>query len=519
MKLPLNRIYSPAIRLAAAAAVFGLLAYLVFQAAAPEGSLNAVSDLVRPAPFVTEPKPSERLAAPIAGPAGGYLFPLVDSPLYFDVTPPSLFDSITATVRYVNKSGALLEIGALASTIDEQFDLRPAENRLLDSLRWSRVRSGQLTLYEREHRYASIDEFLRRPPDLSTVAVYRAKAGVDYSPPSDQRPAGPPREIEVSLRGRHRLLTYVGSEPLNFTFYVQDMNRQAGADPVIVSVYRLGATEPVARSILADDGNTRDDQRSSQLRAAAITLADPLPGVYQLEFTASNDVFIRKMLTTQKKLVFAERLYLGDHVGYSDIVRPIDFWTGGQSLTARAAHLESLQTMTVAGQPLVLGEPQTRYSRRLPSDPGLVRIASPRRDVLLETDGLFALSREDYFDPLPLTVNQYTTAADLDARHINYVLTSYEGPETDGVMNTAQATFETSRLARTDTGAYRFAVLSPGLGEMQHDLRLASVAFTFSREPLTWRNALSRLVRMFSFRASNEALVLPDGTSYDESPE
>ena len=55
--------------------------------------------------------------------------------------------------------------------------------------------------------------------------------------------------------------------------------------------------------------------------------------------------------------------------------------------------------------------------------------------------------------------------------------------------------------------------------DMQQDLRLASVEFTFSREPLTWRNALSRLVRMFSRRSADEALVLTDGTSYDESPE
>ncbi len=518
MKLPLRKMYSLGIRLAAAAAVIGLLVHLVFLSAAPEGSLTADSDLVRPSPFVSEPKPSERLAEPAAGADGGWLFPLVDSPLYFDVTPPSRFDSITATVRYANTSGALLEIGALASTIDEQFELRPGENRLLDTLQWNRVRSGNLTLLERAHSYASVDEFLRRPPSPSRVAVYRAKAAIDYRP-ADHRPSARSREIEVSLRGRHRLLTYVGGEALNFTFFIQDMNRMEGADPVIVSVYRLGETEPVARSILADDGNTRSDQRSSQLRAAAINLTDPAAGVYQLEFTASNDVFIRKLLTAQSKLVFVDRLYLGDHVGYSDVVRPITVLVDGQSLTARAAHQESLQTLKVAGSDLVIGEPQTRYSRRLPVGQEPLAVLSPRRDILLETDGLFALSAGDYFDPLPFVLNQYTTRSDLDARHIDFILTGYEEPETDGVLNLAQAVFDTDKLALTRDGAYRFAVLAPGVADMQHDLRLASVEFAFHREPLTWRNALSRLARMFSRRAADEALVLTDGASYDESPE
>ena len=518
MKLPLRQMYSWTIRIAAASAVLGLLAFLAVQASVPEGSLSTVSDLVRPAPFVSEPKPSERLAAPVELAGDGRLFSLVDSPLYFDVTPPSAFDSITATVRYANRSGALLEIGALASTIDDQFELRPGENPLLDTLRWNRVRSGELTLLERTHRYASLDEFLRRPPDLSRVAVYRAKAAVPYRPAA-YRPAEQPREIEVSLRGRHRLLTYVAGESLNFTFYVQDMNRQAGADPVIVSVYRLGETEPLARSILADDGNTRDDQRSSKLRAVALTLTDPAPGVYQLEFTASNDVFIRKILTPQRKLVFADRLYLGDHVGYSDIVRPISVLVGGQNLTARAAHQESLQTLTVAGGQLALGEPQTRYGRRLPAASGPQTVISPRRDVLLETDGMFALSADDYFDPLPLIIDQYTSREDLDDRRIDYILTSYQEPETDGTLSQVQATFSTDKLALTDGGAYRFAVLAPGIGESQRDLRLASVAFTFNRGRLTWHNAVSRLVGMFSGRLSGGPLVLTDGASYDESPE
>lgn len=511
------KIYALALRIAAVAAVGGLLLFLVYQTLAPEGTVSTTSRLTNPAPFVSEPKPGERLAVPVNDGRGGTARPLLDSPLYLDVTPPSSFDSITAKVRYINKGGSLLEIGALASSIDGQFELRPADNRLLDQLPWNRVVSGQLTLLEREHHYASIDEFLSRPPDLSRLAVYRAKTDFPYRL-SGYQPLASSRETEVSLRGRHRLLTYVQGEPLNFTFQVQDMNRQEGADPVIVSVYRFGEKEPFTRTILDDDGNTKDDQRSSKLRTAAVSVTDPAPGVYQIEFTASNDVFIRRIMTSNRKMVFAERIYLGDHVGYSDRTAPLTVYVGGQGLTAKAAHLESLQTLSVDGKPLELGEPQTRYLRQLTAvDP--VPVISPRRDVLLESDGLFALSPEDYFDPLPFTINEFTSVPDLAARGIDFILTSYEPPETDGLVSEAQATFDVSDLARTEDGAYRFAILAPDIIIKQQDLELVSVDFTFSREPVTWRNALARLTRMFSPPDASGPLILSDGTSYDESPQ
>jgi hypothetical protein len=511
------KIYALVLRAGAVAVVAGLLVFLVYQALAPEGSVSTTSFLIRPAPFISEPKPADRLATPVDDGQGGTARPLLDSPLYLDVTPPSSFDSISMKVSYINKGGSLLELGALASTIDEQFELRPADNRLLDQLPWNRVVSGQLTLLERVHRYASIDEFISRPPDMSRLAVYRTKVDMPYRLAGYQ-PSTAAREIEVSLRGRHRLLTYVQGEPLNFTFQVQDMNRQEGADPVIVSVYRFGEKEPFTRSILDDDGNTKDDQRSSKLRTVAVSVTGPAPGVYQIEFTASNDVFIRRIMTSNRKLVFADRIYLGDHVGYSDKTDPLTVYLDGQGLVARAAHLESLQTLSVEGKPLELGEPQTRYIRRL-SAPGLVPVVSPRRDVLLESDGLFALSKEDFFDPLPFTVDEFTEASDLAARGIDFILTGYEPPETDGLVSEAQATFSVSGLARTADGAYRFAVLAPDIVVRQQDLQLISVTFTFNREPVTWRNALTRLTKMFSSPSSSEPLVLPDGTSYDESPQ
>lgn len=511
-----NPVFAAAARVLGALATAAALFYLFFRAVVPEGRLTTTTDLTRPAPFVSEPKPSERLAEPVTGQGGASMRPLLADPLYFDLTPPSAFDSVAMTVRYANAGQPVIELGALASSIDEQYEMQAVDDALIDSLPWTRVASGRLTLLQRDRRYASVDEFFRDPPDRKRVAAYHADVSALPFVLPGYAPAAEGRTVWVSLRGSHRLLTYVKGEPLGFSFSVQDMNRQEGADPVIVSVYREGGVEPVARAILPDDGDTRDDQRSSKLRSVAVSIADPAEGVYKIEFTASSDVFIREIKTRQKKLVFADHVYFGDHVGYSDLVPPAAVWTDGRRLAARTAHAESLQTLSVGKFKLALGSPNVRYVQAV-ADGGRVRVVAPKRDVLLETDGLFALTPDEYFDPEPYPIEWYTTKDDLDRAGAQYVLARYEPPSTDGAMRSAVAVFDAKTLARTKDGAWRFVIAAPGIADTHHGLRIASVSFTLRREPITWSNAVGRLFAIFAPRGEQVLRVARYGVSYGES--
>ena len=62
-----------------------------------------------------------------------------------------------------------------------------------------------------------------------------------------------------------------------------------------MTVYAEGGDQPLAQSILADDGNTDSDQRSSGLRTVSVSAGGLAEGAYQVEFTASDDVFIRRL--------------------------------------------------------------------------------------------------------------------------------------------------------------------------------------------------------------------------------
>ncbi|MFA6604155.1 MAG: hypothetical protein WCT10_04985 [Patescibacteria group bacterium] len=517
MKLPDFRLYSIALRIAAASAVAGFLLFLIGRAFLPVSSLAITTDLVRLAPYVSAPLPPERLAPVVADAEVGRLVPLAGSPVYLDLAAPTDFDRVAVEVRFTNLGNALLEIGALASNIDDQYDLRPADAPLLDSLSWNRLASGRLAVLEKDQRYVSVDAFFSSPPPVEQVAAYRTSAQLPlriagYEPRSEVR------SFETSLRGRHRLYTYIKNEPLNFTFQIQDMNRQAGADPVLISVYRPGESEPLARAILDDDGDTTDDQRSIGLRSVAVSLTDPEESVYQIEVTAPADIFIRKILTPQRKVVFASRLYLGDHVGYSDRTAPLTVLTDGLSLTAKTSHAEGLQELAVGGAALAVAEPNAVYARRLHSA-GLATVVSPKRDILLETEGVFAFSAADYFTPFPLVIGWDTTAADLETRGIRYVLTEYETPRLEGSLKVARAEFAAASLASEPGGDHRFVLSAPGVAAANQELRIASVRFILSRDAGGGRGWWSRLVRLFEPGRGSAPLVLPQGDSFEETVE
>jgi hypothetical protein len=503
------------IRLIAILIVGGIFIRAASLTIAPGGYLTIKTNLTAPSPFISEPKPSERLDL-----VNGTPYRLLDEPIYFDVKPPSDFETVTVLASYLNHEQSVVEIGALANRLDDQYDTRPIENRLIDSLTWKRSTSGRLTLLQRKEIYDSVDDFLANPPDPARVAMYRTTLDWPYRSQAYQSSIDA-KIRRVSLRGHHRILTYSGGEPLSFNFSIQDMNRQTGADPVTVSLYREGEQEALARTILVDDGNTNDDQVSSGLRTVAISLADPSPGLYRLEFTASGDIFIRELNTRQNKFVFLQQLYLGDHVGYSDQTSPVTVQVNGHLIIAKTAHNDGLQTLAVDEQKLEIREPHVRYISRLENGVELSNITTTKRDVLIESDGVFALEPEDFFNPLPLELDWYLTLNDLTAAGIDFILTEYEPPTVDGQLTTGQATFEISNLATTERGTYRFAVSAPGIGLTNNDLRLSELVFAFSRRPIGWWQGLRLLLADLGWRITDRetAVILYDGQSFDEKIE
>jgi hypothetical protein len=250
-----------------------------------------------------------------------------------------------------------------------------------------------------------------------------------------------------------------------------------------------------------------------------VTLTGLPTGAYRVELVSSDDVFIRSIRTPLQKLVAEGRLYLGDHVGYSDRTPPVTLIADGTRLSAATAHPEGLQMLSVDGRPLTVDAQHAAAHATLGGTRSPREVVSPKRDVVLVTDGVFALALAQYFDPLPFAVQWYTDEAALADAGVRYVLTTEEAPVRDGDASVATVSFDTSELAVTPDGAYRFVISAPGLDEAGRTLLLSSLRATLTRPPSSFMDAVRRLVagpRRPPVEAGI-ANIVPNGMSFGEN--
>jgi hypothetical protein len=467
-----------ALRVAAALAVATFAVVLAARQVVPTGRLTLTTDLVRPWPSVGDPKPNDRFQLPARG--SGSRVAITGSPLYVDVSPRGAFDQVTVTARYENEGQPLVAVGALTSAPERRYDVRIVESALLDRIAWPRVSSGTLALYSKDGAAVSVDGFLSASPAPSRVAVSGAVPTLPFTEKLDAPRRR--RTVAVSLRGAHRFIVYVDGAPLTMTFSLQDMNRSIGADPVSVTVRQLGDDSlTVASAALDDDGDAKDDQRSVGLRALELKTPVLARGAYAVDVGMGDDVFIRSFDTDAAKLVAAGRVFLGDFIGYSDHVTALTVYASGERLTAQTQHPEGEQALRVGPSTVDLGEVGRPTETALGE--GFTAVTSPKRDIILESGGVFAFAPEDEFSPLPLELGWYSDEAALKSRGIDSILSGYATPGRDGQDRVASVTFDLGKLATTETGAYRFAIDIPAISAVPGGLRIGSLSFAFARDP------------------------------------
>lgn len=460
-------------------AAFALFGWTFWLNLAPSGVLEARYDFNRPSPFITSLLPGGR-ALPIARNESGKFYQgIIGDPVYFRLQSPRSFDRAILSVTFQNPDHPVLEVGGLASRDPDNYDLKSLENRIIDELDWPAMHYNDLTLYQRYPRYDTVNAFLESPSPRNEIATYHAPLEVPFRLPG-YSPTAAVHTIDASLRGAHTFYAYVKNETLEVTFWVQDMDRASGGDPITVTVYR--GSDPIGTVSDADNARVNDG------RPYPIHLAIPgLPeGAYRLEFRASRDVFIRKIETRSKKFVAQDKVFLGDEAGYRDYDRPVTLWTTGRLLRAQTLHDDGTQELVVGEAVVRVAESHREYAHRITGVPP-VRLYSPQGDIELRANGFFAFSPEALFVPEPVRLVWDT---DIDAEGINYILAEYAPPREENGWKKATATFDLTKL-RVEDRAIPFVISAPGITELQNEVRLGEIAVRFEREPQSLRDLLS----------------------------
>ncbi|MBI1908409.1 hypothetical protein HYS28_03260, partial [Candidatus Uhrbacteria bacterium] len=387
---------------------------------APSGVFSVSAGTLERSPYINRILPQER--APESD-EGGFVT-LVADPAYFSVNlPDDDFTSVDVTLEYANRGQDILELGALTDIYAQSYDLAPVENRIIDESAWGRLASDGLVLLQRADEYASIDDFLADPPARSRIATYHADLDAPYRDP-DYAPLGGTQTFDVSLRGYHKIVTYIKDEALSFTFAFMDMNRTYGPDEGVIRVWNEDG-EVVAEERFSDDGNSTENQVSRPLTTVAVRGEGFDEGVYTIELSGTSDIFWRSIATTQRYATFMNRIYIGDDVGYLAAPRGTTFFTDAKHFTFETFHADSPQEVRIGRLTVPLPASHEKIQQSI-LDTGVISGSVPVGDIKITGEGLFAFAQSAFFNPYPARLTVHT---DLAALGIDFILAEYAAPE------------------------------------------------------------------------------------------
>lgn len=432
----------------------------------PGGVFLVEHEVGQSSPFIDELKPEIRVSEVFENEVGEAIQAIQADPAFFFLHPhrEDFFDQVVFDVWFQNTDLPIVELGGLARVNPETFMLYPLHNRLIDESDWYRIDEDGLVLLQREETYRSLADFFAQPPSRDEVAVYRTSLDVPYRL-NDYQPTSATQTIDVSLRGHHEFKTYIKDETLSFTFSYMDMNRDEGEDVVQATVFNENG-QPVAEARAADDGNTSDDTMVDQGLKALVLNAYGLPeGVYKIVMNTTRDVFFRKILTSQQKIVFLNTLFIGDEIGYREPSEGATVYTQAKRLRFQTRHAQGVQTLIAGDQTLEIAQPYEWYTLTFQGE-GLESVTLPTGDVEIVTEGKFAFSPSQYFNPDLVALNAYTT---IDQLGVDYVLARYQSPRQEGDWLVATVPFVAWDLYKEDQ-TWKFSFSTPLIEELDAEL-------------------------------------------------
>ncbi|MBU1952592.1 hypothetical protein KJ733_06830 [Patescibacteria group bacterium] len=352
-----------------------------------------------------------------------------------------------------------------------------------------------MTLFQKEVKYDTIGSFINDYVD--NVLVTDEVGQYFYRLPenriiADYEKSNRETVIDHSIRGSQIIYTYIKDEELNFSFYKTDLNRYIGSDSVAVDIFQHKNGNSIFSGTLDDDGVEEIGDLSEGTQELSVQIPNLEEGVYRIEIKGNNDFVINKISSHQKLIVFSKTIFLADNEEYINNFVPgsksTTLFTNSSIINFKTPHPAGLQNIRIGDSELNLETVNAVYGAQLE---GFTEILIPHNDVLIESNGLFAFSKDQYFNPFPLNVSTLNANSSTDS--IDYIITQYTPPSEEDGWITKSQTFEVSDLYRDKSGNLRFRLSAPGLGEDEDTIQVKEIRVGFEKPPLTLSNFSERV--------------------------
>jgi len=387
---------------------------------------------------------------------------IIGDPIYFSLFTPRTFDQAQVTISYQEKltgQTPIIEAGLLVDKLVWRYDLQPLENRIIDQLRsqWSVLGGDGIVLLQSENNYDDLQSFeadlargfLKDCPGGPTncLAIYNYQPNYQYLLPDQGR--GQPLTIDKPLRGTHQFYLYIKDEPLRLDFEFVDLNQDKGEDPISVTLY---SGMQIITSKTSEDENLSPTSGEIEEKKLSLEEKKLPPGVYKVEIRASNDIVIRQIFSSVHRLVFINKVWPVSTRGN------LTLFTNTNYLQVKALNPASLQTIKFANEDFFINETYQQFDLISDSQAALKEIKFSQDDIIIENNGVFAWSKNSFFNPGFKKVDRHFI---LD-EGIKYIIANYQSPLEQQDIKTATATFNLKGAYR-EKGKYSFIISVPGL--------------------------------------------------------
>ncbi|MFA5129480.1 MAG: hypothetical protein WC477_01010 [Patescibacteria group bacterium] len=422
------------------------IAWIVIHRFPPSGTIEFDVPMDGTSAWVNPFLPSQRVTPP--GDQGGWRGQkIIGDPVYATARVPGIYDSVDVTVEYKTEGQPLLELGVARNADASNTEFHPLWFAPLSIPAWRPTSWNGIDGYV----YSSTPPSALASSDPTSIATWLASSTrPTFSDPASTSTAS----IKVSLRGSIDIWAIPVDGKISFDFDLQDSNRTEGRDAVVIQVSngdRIIQTNAIGIS------GSRDTSMGPVVHQE-ISLDHLSAGVYRIQITMSDNVFIRSITTPCAHWVIGPRIVFGDNVGYTTSTPSITAWSNSRHLVLETFHREGLQTVRFGMNTTTLAEThQTVLLDRSDSRTQPQKLEAPYSDLRIVGDGYFSLRQNAFFVPQPRRV---TASMQPQQEGIYAIASPYERPAVfdDGWMSsTIHFTIEPSQ------DIIRFVLSAPGI--------------------------------------------------------
>ncbi len=407
----------------------------VFLAIVPSGHIVYVNNFSKN--FFASQTFIEKFTPPERVENGNGFIKISGDPVYFSFFSPRKFEQARVTVKYQNlneERNPVLELGLLMDKTVWNYKLEPLENKTLENLAatWTKISSHGLTFLQREKKFNSLDDFLKSDPQRNDLALYNYDLKTKFTIAGYQ--ADSKWRSYPTLRGAYQFYVYIKDEDFNLKLSLARAENLSVADEAILVLSDAAGKEVFKKDISAD---MKIDLNLPQLPE----------GAYKVELRTGDNILTTALASTQSKLIFVNRVWP---------MTPTEIFSDNKNIKVRTVTPASLGEIEFGAQKFTLNKTYEPFDFTLSADQNLNRIKTAFPDLIIENNGLFVFSPEQYFNP---DFKRFSVGLDLSK--INYILADYQAPAVIVGDKVATVDFTLSNAYR-EFGKNSFMLSLPG---------------------------------------------------------